>query len=200
MSTSPSTKSSKPSTKTPASKTSSAKKTLNAEDLLDETPADGKETTTTEAPAKEVAEPEGLLNRLTTPTSPVVDPTASPAEKDGSAQFELPICLDTEETTDNPASIKLVVEAFNKNCLKCSHLIPEASTEFETCHFSQGNTSCPAQSVKIVFVGMRQHYVKRLQEARDTQDSNRVLRILAKLEAESLEVKEYVLRKVGLMA
>ena len=212
-----STKSSKSPAKAPAKPTSSSEKTpakkpaIDTADLIGDeagSEATGSDVTTEEPTEAEPATPvpASLVDRLTHPTTstsetaPASQDVGQPAAEPSSGQFDLPICLDTEETTDNPSSIRIVVEAYGKNCLKCVHLIPSAQTEFTDCHFSKGNKSCPAQSVKVVFVGLRNHYITHLNSARDAGDSNKVLRILAKLENEPLDLKNYVLRRVGLLA
>lgn len=143
-------------------------------------------------------EEEALVDENLALVARLTDSSAS-LEAVGGTSFELPPCVDTEETTDNPASIKLVIEAHAAGCLDCTHLVPSGSTEYSKCHFSAGNVNCPAQSVKIVFVGRRNLFTAKLAAARAAQDSNKVLRILAGLENEDLELKDYVLRQVGLV-
>ena len=52
--------------------------------------------------------------------------------------------------------------------MKCKHLSPETGTVSEVeCHFSKGNTQCPAEEVKFVIVGEALNYAKRVLAARD---------------------------------
>lgn len=114
-------------------------------------------------------------------------------------QFEIPPCVDTEDSNHNPSGIKLIVEAYAPGCLDCSHLVPTGANEYSDCHYSNGNTFCPAQSIKILFTGRRNVFLNKLKSARATGDSNRVLKILATLEKEPIELKDYVLSKSGII-
>lgn len=37
----------------------------------------------------------------------------------------------------------------NSSCTSCSHLVVEARQTFDTCHYTKGNTQCPAQNFRI---------------------------------------------------
>jgi hypothetical protein len=42
------------------------------------------------------------------------------------------------------------LEVFHENCLDCKALIPFKKKTYRDCHFSKGNTACPASQVQIV--------------------------------------------------
>lgn len=138
--------------------------------------------------------PTALIDRLSQ------DSTAAPAPvaKDEGA-ITLPPCVDTEDSTQNTSGVKVVIEAYATGCLNCTHLVPTADIEYTDCHFTAGNTFCPAQSVKIVFTGRRNVFVTKLKTARASGDSNRVLKILALLEKETIDFKDFVLSKAGII-
>lgn len=157
------------------------------------------------------AEPTALIDRLSpeasaysvtkeeTPRSDKDKAETPRFEVKDSQQFELPPCLDTEDSTNNTSGINLIVEAYAPGCLDCSHLVPTGLNEYTDCHFSTGNTFCPAQSIKIVFTGRRNIFLKKLTDARKSCDSNRVLKILATLEKEPIELKNFVLKSTGII-
>lgn len=165
----------------------------------DDEDEDSKDEPLEEDKAVDLLEPSALINRLSKETTsessvaPKVVPTSD------SNPVELPPCLDYEDSTENPSGVKLVLEAFAPGCLNCTHLVPTGSDEYTDCHFSKGNTFCPAQSVKIIFTGRRNTFLNKLKVARATSDSNRVLKILASLEKEPMELKNYVLTKAGII-
>jgi hypothetical protein len=166
----------------------------------DYSPEEGAQCTADEGDDLSHVAPEALVERLSRPSdSPLVSISAEVSSMPVERHFELPPCIDTMETTDNPSSIKLVVEARSTGCLDCTHLVSTGSTEYTKCHFSAGNTSCPAQSVKIVFVGRRNFFLEKLKAARAKGDPNAILRVMAALEVEPLDLKNFVLTNVGLL-
>lgn len=91
------------------------------------------------------------------------------------------------------------VQLYGEGCTECKHLVPSAAEGQTNCHFSNGNPYCPAAYSRLTFVGERMQFVSRLRRAQTAGDSNRVLRLLAQLEDQPLETKEFVLREVGLL-
>lgn len=148
--------------------------------------------------------PTALIDRLSQEAPSGVKPVLSPiavveSASSDSKPVDLPPCLDYEDSNQNPSGVKLVIEAYAPGCLECTHLVPTAQNEYTDCHFSAGNAFCPAQSVKIIFTGRRNVFLNKLKTARTSGDSNRVLKILASLEKEPLELKDYVLTKAGII-
>jgi hypothetical protein len=114
--------------------------------------------------------------------------------------MDLPASFDLETNADG--SQRLVLECFTVSCLTCTHLVSDGAKDWsktKKCHTKDGNTACPSGAAKIVFVGLRNHYLNALNEARMSNDSSRVMRIMAKLEAEPHETRQYVLKKSGVL-
>ena len=55
---------------------------------------------------------------------------------------------------------------YSTKCKRCKHLDPEATQAFTNCHFSKGNTECPAKEVRIAVVGEAKRYAKAAKKAR----------------------------------
>ena len=50
---------------------------------------------------------------------------------------------------------------------------------YNDCHFSSGNTQCPAEEIQIAVVGEAVHLATKVKEARKLQDLTREAKILA---------------------
>lgn len=61
---------------------------------------------------------------------------------------------------------------YSENCLSCKSLVDSPSTvEFKKCHYSQGNSECPASEVTIIIVGKALSVAQRVHEARLARDA-----------------------------
>ena len=60
-----------------------------------------------------------------------------------------------EDSKDHKGGTCVVVNLFGSGCLDCAHLVEDADTDFRKCHYSKGNTHCPALVLRIQFVGAR---------------------------------------------
>jgi hypothetical protein len=55
---------------------------------------------------------------------------------------------------------------YSEKCKRCGHLDPEAPKKFNNCHFSKGNTECPAQEVQFAVVGEAKRFAAAAKKAR----------------------------------
>ncbi len=67
---------------------------------------------------------------------------------------------------------------YSTKCKRCSHLDPEAPKTFNNCHYSKGNTECPAKEVQIAIVGEAKRYATAAKKARRAGDLAREAEIL----------------------
>lgn len=77
-----------------------------------------------------------------------------------------------------PLEDKELFALYNANCMQCKHLSETGSTAFVECHYSKGNTQCPAAEVRFVVVGEAVEYAKRVLRARDKRLSKREARLM----------------------
>jgi len=92
------------------------------------------------------------------------------------------------------------VALYADGCVNCSHLFPHPDNNpQDSCHFTVGNTNCPAAYIRFEVVGKRISLLKRITEARNKKDSNRVLQLLTKLDELNLDDKNWVLSQIGLI-
>lgn len=67
---------------------------------------------------------------------------------------------------------------YSENCKKCSALDPDESKLFKSCHYSTGNTQCPASEVQFAVVGKAQRYANALAKARRNGDLAKEAKII----------------------
>jgi hypothetical protein len=67
---------------------------------------------------------------------------------------------------------------YSKNCKRCKHLDPDEKIAYDDCHYSKGNTQCPASEVQIVVVGAAERAALLLKQARAQGDLVREAKIL----------------------
>lgn len=67
---------------------------------------------------------------------------------------------------------------YSSNCKRCGHLDPEEEKKFNKCHFSAGNTECPAQEVQLAVVGEAIRLAKAIKKARSDKDMKKEIEIL----------------------
>lgn len=67
---------------------------------------------------------------------------------------------------------------YSRNCKTCKHLDPEEEKVFEKCHFSKGNTECPAQEIRFAIVGEAKRFATALQKAKKQKDLAKEVKIL----------------------
>lgn len=71
---------------------------------------------------------------------------------------------------------------FSEDCLRCSHLVDtnkKGMMAFATCHYSKGNTHCPAKEVRVVIVGKAHAMAERVMAARLSRNAVREAKLLA---------------------
>lgn len=73
---------------------------------------------------------------------------------------------------------------YSENCIKCKHLVTTAEKCYNKCHFSKGNSFCPAAELQIVVVGKAARWAKLVKEAREKRDILTEYKILSKVKDE----------------
>jgi len=74
---------------------------------------------------------------------------------------------------------------YSTNCKRCHYLDPQEPKKFTRCHFSKGNTDCPATEIRIVIAGKATRMAHKVVEARKNRDSVAEAAIFAALVSES---------------
>lgn len=67
---------------------------------------------------------------------------------------------------------------YSGNCVGCKHLYELGTVLHEECHYSNGNTQCPASEVKLVVVGEAVDMARRVLRARDKRQPVREAKIM----------------------
>lgn len=73
------------------------------------------------------------------------------------------------------------IEIFKPECLGCGHLVPFVDHKYKKCHFSRGNTHCPAQSVQIQVRIPAEEIAQRFITAERIGDNLALARLYTKL-------------------
>ena len=95
------------------------------------------------------------------------------------------------------------VQLFGTGCLECISLVEGAEVDYKKCHFTQGNTNCPAAYFRVEFIGERVKWegkVKRIQALDDGVDkTNRKLELLDDVRnIEDGDLRQRLLTMLGL--
>ena len=95
------------------------------------------------------------------------------------------------------------VQLFGPGCLECKHLVEDAEVDFKKCHFTMGNTHCPAAYFKLGFVGERVKWEKKVERIRalpaGVDRTNRTLALLdAVREIENQDLRHRILGMIGI--
>lgn len=125
--------------------------------------------------------------------------TEAPLVDDSVSTLGLPSFLDVDDP-DSPTP-KWTIQLFSRNCLLCNRLVETATTDIgkkNKCGV-ETNPNCPASQTTVVFVGRRQEFVRRYQEARAKKDFDRVNRILNTLNEEPASIRNWVYSQIGLL-
>lgn len=100
--------------------------------------------------------------------------------------------VDTQDTTETEEDTRDVFYIHSKKCLRCLHLTETGSEYMESCHFSNGNESCPAQAIRIV-VGVPVGKVANIIfKAMDEGDAEKLAETYAKLAEKDAVVQQQV--------
>lgn len=105
---------------------------------------------------------------------------SQPVQEDEEEEMGLPENFDTFETKEHGTGLEL--QAFGEGCLECGHLIPKYETTYDACHWTKGNNLCPAMTARIVFVGLKKSYIRRIQKAQSDLNFRRVMKLLKEVE------------------
>jgi len=105
-------------------------------------------------------------------------------------------------TVANPVPRKVTLEVWGSGCLTCRALVSndpdlEPMEELPICHFSRGQTGCPAESVSINIVGPRRRVAQQLRQAKERGDVARLTRLMAKLSESDSSFQHDVLVDAG---
>lgn len=95
------------------------------------------------------------------------------------------------------------VQLFGTGCLDCVSLVDGAVVEYKKCHFTQGNTNCPAAYFRIEFIGERVKWesrVKRIQGMTEGVDkTNRKLELIDDVRnIEDGDLRQRILTMLGI--
>lgn len=115
---------------------------------------------------------------------------------DADDSVEMPSCIEPPTTLNSRFNIKL----YDGNCLDCDALVQngeQVGVELK-CHVSKGNTLCPAGSIAMIFTGLREYWLRRLQKAQEASGA-RFLQELNKLQEKDDDTRDWVLRQLGIL-
>jgi hypothetical protein len=91
-----------------------------------------------------------------------------------------------------------MVEIFCENCLQCKHLVPHAQQSFKQCHYSKGNTKCPAAEIQIVIGVDTDRIVRGIMKSMNEQDTMGLARKYQKLSTKPEWVQQRVMAEIQL--
>lgn len=80
---------------------------------------------------------------------------------------------------------KEVFALYSRECLSCGHLVSGLPEKPKPCHFSKGNSDCPASEVVITMTKRLKVMAAELKKARREHDAAAESRILAHIAKES---------------
>jgi hypothetical protein len=108
-----------------------------------------------------------------------------------------------EDSATHKGGTCVVVNLFGSGCLDCIHLVEDADTDFRKCHFSKGNTNCPAAIMRIQFVGARVKWEAKAKKVlameKGTDRQNAIMAFMDEArEIEEQGLRQYVLGLVGI--
>lgn len=93
-----------------------------------------------------------------TSTAPVADTTlpvatevkAPVADEDDGDESEHEEADDSDEVEVEEEDVRELVIIDNENCTNCMHFCETGTKNYNKCHFSKGNTNCPAKTTRII--------------------------------------------------
>lgn len=151
-----------------------------------------------------VSNPSGISNQ---PANAASEPeesvtlTVDPSNQD--SRF-LPSNIQFEEADTNPEGVGVVVKIFGTGCLECACLVEDPSLgspdTLPACHFSKGQDLCPARAVRIKPVGEQVLFVRKWNKAKESKDSNRLLRLAADLnKLKDIKMRDEIMQEIGIL-
>jgi hypothetical protein len=75
---------------------------------------------------------------------------------------------------------------YSPNCKNCGYLDGDEKRKFEKCHYTNGNTECPAKEVQFAVVGEAKRFANAFKRARQSGDLNKQAEILEAVAKRSL--------------
>jgi predicted nucleic acid-binding Zn-ribbon protein len=95
------------------------------------------------------------------------------------------------------------VPVANRDCTRCGHLVTSSKTFFDSCHYTKGNTQCPAQHYKIGLGVNIEKASTAIAEALFAKDVDALARHLNKLvtfqRTQTVEVLDKVFDKTAVL-
>lgn len=123
------------------------------------------------------------------------EPDADALSSTGSnAGLEEELTLDdlTDEEGDTPAK----VEVYSKDCLSCKALVPWETKTKMSCHYSRGNSHCPALTVQVVTRIPLEKIVPRILQAEAERDTTAIAKFYANLAKRETWQQEIILAAI----
>lgn len=74
---------------------------------------------------------------------------------------------------------------YSARCKKCSHLDSEEKIAYDKCHYTKGNTECPAQDMQLAVVGQAKRFAREAKLAREKGNLIREVNILKAVASKS---------------
>lgn len=87
-----------------------------------------------------------------------------------------------------------VISMYATGCFDCKHLVDGGEIDYTKCHYSRGNTHCPAQNVRIQFVGARVKWDKKLHKLQAMEPGVTRRNAVLALSDEAREIEDEALR------
>jgi hypothetical protein len=88
---------------------------------------------------------------------------------------------------------KDLVMIYHAKCLRCQHLTSTGTRIFNACHFSNGNTDCPAKSIRIVIGINFERAASLISQAMLSGDTVKLKSLMEKLESRDEIVRKRVM-------
>ena len=114
---------------------------------------EGEEASSLEEEEEEV---EDFVDDDSSPTGEEDNPSDNAESRNGSDKSPTEEDEEEGEEEEEPTIMEIpddekdMVIAYSKNCSRCAYLVGWAKEHFDDCHYTNGNTACPAQMIKIV--------------------------------------------------
>lgn len=134
---------------------------------------------------------ETVKDSLTTEGQVTTD-AVEPTSEDTTSSGQVDTSEDTQDTAETEEDTRDVFYVYSKKCLRCLHLTETGSEYMESCHFSNGNDSCPAQAIRIVVGVPVEKVANIIVKAMDEGDSEKLAETYAKLAEKDAIVQQQV--------
>lgn len=158
-----------------------------AQPLVAPTPAPAQPNVSTQAskPATVTQRPQEADQTLAALVAPDSEMDAS--LDDGSEDADETVDLSTVDADEAEADLEdadsdhAVLQVFKPECLKCGHLVSFAEHRYKSCHFTAGNTMCPAEGILIQIQIPVDSIVRNFIRAEEAGDSKKLSKLYSAL-------------------